>query len=457
LDTPQAWPPSALSPNAVPAARGETPSEFVWTAEEASSSWWVKAAALTQVQLLGALVIGVLLPGLFHWSSPGAGITFAGLPLNDSGITNALIGGGVATLLGFIALRQLKMHPGVNSAGYVLYAFGMTYGALAVLLLFLRADYSRYELTMSFLLILAWFLGLHRVIGRNTQLRLAVLPSPDMRRLPPTPKVRWIRLAEPNIDPSAIGGVVADLRADHAPEWERFMARCALAGVPIYDVKQISEQITGRVEMAHLAENTFMSSLHGLVYAKLKRPIDLVVVLFVAPAFLLAIAAAAIAIRLDDGGQVLFRQVRVGHRGRPFVIYKLRTMRAEPGSGQDFTTAADPRITRLGSFLRKYRIDELPQIWNILKGEMSWIGPRPETTGLSEWYEREVPFYCYRHMMRPGITGWAQVNQGNVAKIAAVTEKLHYDFYYIKHLSPWLDLLIGAKTAQTILSGFGST
>jgi lipopolysaccharide/colanic/teichoic acid biosynthesis glycosyltransferase len=106
--------------------------------------------------------------------------------------------------------------------------------------------------------------------------------------------------------------------------------------------------------------------------------------------------------------------------------------------------------------LRKYRIDEFPQIWNILIGEMSWIGPRPETIVLSRWYEREVPFYCYRHMVAPGITGWAQVNQGNVAEIDAATAKLHYDFYYIKHLSPWLDLLIAGKTVATILTGFGA-
>jgi len=106
--------------------------------------------------------------------------------------------------------------------------------------------------------------------------------------------------------------------------------------------------------------------------------------------------------------------------------------------------------------LRRSRIDELPQLWNVLKGEMSLIGPRPEALALSEWYERELPFYTYRHIVRPGITGWAQVNQGHVAELGDVHIKLHYDFYYIKHFSAWLDILIMLRTVSTMLTGFGS-
>ena len=125
-------------------------------------------------------------------------------------------------------------------------------------------------------------------------------------------------------------------------------------------------------------------------------------------------------------------------------------------AGTHYTESEDPRITRVGAFLRKYRIDELPQILNILKGEMSWIGPRPEALPLAEWYERELAFYSYRHIVRPGITGWAQVQQGNVAKPDLVKYKLHFDFYYIKNFSPWLDIVIGVMTLRTILTGFGA-
>ena len=137
-------------------------------------------------------------------------------------------------------------------------------------------------------------------------------------------------------------------------------------------------------------------------------------------------------------------------------MLKFRTMRPQAEEGSHFTTENDSRVTRVGRFLRRYRLDELPQIVNILKGEMSWIGPRPEALPLATWYESEIPFYAYRHIVRPGITGWAQVNQGNVAEIEAATSKLHYDFFYIKHFSFWLDILIAAKTVRTVLTGFGA-
>ena len=120
------------------------------------------------------------------------------------------------------------------------------------------------------------------------------------------------------------------------------------------------------------------------------------------------------------------------------------------------TQAGDPRITRVGRLLRHTRLDEVAQIVNILRGEMSWIGPRPEAEPLSAWYEKELPFYRYRHIVRPGISGWAQVNQGHVHQVDAVLEKLHYDFYYIKRFSPWLDAIILLRTVRTVLTGFGA-
>jgi lipopolysaccharide/colanic/teichoic acid biosynthesis glycosyltransferase len=125
-------------------------------------------------------------------------------------------------------------------------------------------------------------------------------------------------------------------------------------------------------------------------------------------------------------------------------------------NGNDYTLPDDKRITRVGRLLREYRLDELPQIINILRGDMSWIGPRPEAVALAEWYEREVPFYVYRHIVRPGLSGWAQVHQGNVAAVDAARVKLEYDFFYIKHYSFWLDVVIVLKTLRTIMTRFGS-
>ena len=153
----------------------------------------------------------------------------------------------------------------------------------------------------------------------------------------------------------------------------------------------------------------------------------------------------------------------MGFRGRPFTVTKFRTMRVEALSdckeerrARAVTNENDPRITRLGAFLRRTRIDELPQMFNILLGHMSWIGPRPEALDLSNWYQKEIPFYDYRHIVRPGITGWAQVNQGHVTELHEIDDKLQFDFYYIKNFSYWLDFLILMRTAQVVFTGRGA-
>jgi lipopolysaccharide/colanic/teichoic acid biosynthesis glycosyltransferase len=170
-------------------------------------------------------------------------------------------------------------------------------------------------------------------------------------------------------------------------------------------------------------------------------------------------AAVAVAIRLDSKGPALFRQKRVGHSGRLITVYKFRTMRCADVADERaaaMTRNDDDRVTPVGKVLRNLRIDELPQIFNILKWEMSWIGPRPEAQVLSIWYTSEIPFYRYRHVVKPGISGWAQVNQGHVAEVNEVHRKLQYDFYYIKYFSPWLDVLIFFRTIKTMLTGWGA-
>jgi lipopolysaccharide/colanic/teichoic acid biosynthesis glycosyltransferase len=170
-------------------------------------------------------------------------------------------------------------------------------------------------------------------------------------------------------------------------------------------------------------------------------------------------ALIALAIRLDSKGPALFRQKRVGHAGSRITVYKFRTLHVvdvEDERCAAMTRDDDDRITRIGKVLRTLRIDELPQIFNSLMWQMSWIGPRPEAEVLSVWYTSEIPFYRYRHVVKPGISGWAQVNQGHVAQVDEVHRKLQYDFYYIKYFSPWLDILILFRTIKTMLTGWGA-
>ncbi len=292
-------------------------------------------------------------------------------------------------------------------------------------------------------------------------MRIGVVPYGELQGVKEIQDVTWVDLAEEGASDASFDAIVADLRADIPDNWERFLADRALSGTLVMHVKQMQESLTGRVAIEHLSENNFGSLIPGIVYGKFKRVGDFVITLAVLPPLLPLLLLIALFIRLDSRGPVLFRQTRMGYGGRTFTMYKFRTMRSGDPSSLDARSAAmtlddDERITKIGRVLRRYRIDELPQMINILRGEMSWIGPRPEAVPLSLWYEAELPFYRYRHIVRPGITGWAQVKQGHVANVDEVLWKLHYDFYYIKNFSFWLDLLIVAGTVRTVLGGHGA-
>ena len=405
-------------------------------------------------QLLGGLIFAAGVPLL---------VRMAYLPdvLSNSNHQVTVAAAIIAHLAGYTLYRRLGTFPGVAAASAILPTFAMTYGIVFLVIFFFRFDYSRFQAGASFLLSISWYFGLSFFAKRLEPARLALVPGGDVAQVTSIKGVTWRTLSSPIASPGRIQGVVADLRADLSDAWERFIADCALSGTPVYHVKQIVESLTGRIAIDHLSENTLGSLNPNQAYLTLKYAVDFVValgVLALAMPFLLLIA---VLIRLDSPGPVLFCQQRVGYHGRVFTIFKFRTMRIAPASGSDDRTHAitadgDHRITRLGRFLRRTRIDELPQLVNILRGEMSWVGPRPEALPLSRWYEGQLPFYRYRHIVRPGITGWAQVNQGHVSDVEDVRTKLHYDFYYIKNFSPWIDVIIYIKTVGTILGGFGA-
>ena len=188
-----------------------------------------------------------------------------------------------------------------------------------------------------------------------------------------------------------------------------------------------------------------------------KHLFECLAIIVFSPIILFLSLFAFILIKCNSKGSVLFVQERVGKGGKPFKMYKFRTMITESeAQGAKFTSTNDSRIIPMGRFLRKFRIDELPQLLNVLKGDMGIIGPRPEQVTFVREFEKEIPFYAYRHLTPPGITGWAQVVQGYAAGVAETEEKLSYDLYYIKYMSVWLDILIVVKTLKTILTGFGS-
>jgi lipopolysaccharide/colanic/teichoic acid biosynthesis glycosyltransferase len=405
------------------------------------------------------LGIGLLLAVLLPWA---VRVRFEIEQLDYISLQNSLLGTLVGLVLGYYGFRRLSRYPGVRASFHIFPSFAVSYGLVLAVFFFARLDYSRLQFAISFAVSIFWYYVVYFKLQRQQRLTIGVVPHGQVRNLYAIPGVDWIELTKDDPSADQYPVIAADLRADIPDEWERFLADRALNGTLVMHVKQIEESLTGRVAIEHLSENTLGSLIPGIVFAKAKRAFDLVTALVALPLLTPFMLIVALLIRLDSPGPVLFRQQRMGYRGRAFLMFKFRTMReSAPGIGADARQAAitrddDERVTRIGRFLRQYRIDELPQLINVIRGDMSWIGPRPEAVPLSLWYEAELPFYRYRHIVRPGITGWAQVKQGHVADVDEVLWKLHYDFYYIKNFSFWLDVLIVARTIRTILSGFGA-
>ena len=374
-------------------------------------------------------------------------------------IDNSLFGTLWAFLLGYLMFRKVTGYPGVRATAYILPVFVAAYALSALGFMFLRLEYSRLQFLISFGACVLAFYWIFIMVRRLNSMRLSVLPVGEFSRVMDLRFVKWRVLTSP-IDMNVEGGIVVDMKADISPEWERFIADRALDGTPVYDAKQVFESLSGRVQVERLSENTFAALTPNSIYASGKRHFDSLLAACALVCVMPALLLVGLLVRVDSPGPALFRQKRVGYRGRVFTVYKLRTMRvAEPGSetvDSQMTQDRDPRITRLGHFLRKSRIDELPQIINILRGEMSWIGPRPEAVHLSELYAKNIPFYRYRHLVRPGITGWAQVNQGHVTTLGDADLKLQYDFFYVKNFSLWLDILVLLRTVKVVTSGNGA-
>jgi lipopolysaccharide/colanic/teichoic acid biosynthesis glycosyltransferase len=402
---------------------------------------------------LGALAVVTLVPLGVRWDMLGA-------PDTSPATTGSLIANAIAVVIAVWTRFSLQTYPGTRSSAIILPSISAAHGIVLVIMLMARLPYDRVSTLLGYLVHLSWAYALYFIVQRRLRQRIAVVPVGQTADLMAIDRVDWQPMHRADLaEIAGCDAIVADF-SDLSDEWEAFLADAALEGRVVYQPKQLAESLTGKVRIEHLSENSFGYLVPMRAYAYLKSAADWLFAVLLLPLVAPVLIIAAIAVRLDSKGPALFRQMRVGRRGVPIRIFKFRTMLV-PGSADlsreaAMTCADDDRITRVGAFLRKTRIDELPQIFNILKLEMSWIGPRPEAEVLSSWYVGEIPFYRYRHVVKPGISGWAQVNQGHVANVDEVHEKLQYDFFYIKYFSPWLDLVILFKTVRTMLSGFGA-
>ena len=363
----------------------------------------------------------------------------------------------IAYALAAVSINKLLYFPGKQSWLHILPAVGLSYGSVFFISGILFITFSNSFVLINSLLATLFFVG--DFIRRNRHLpNMAYIPHGRAGSAAQIPHANWICLNTPELPQTPVQAVVADLHCpDLSADWQRFLAACTLDGIPVYNIRQIEESLTGRVKIRHLYENDLGSLLPPAGYMLVKRLLDILCVLAVLPFALPLMLLTAIAIRLESAGNVLFVQNRVGQGGREFKIYKFRSMRTDSEqNGAQLAQIGDSRITRVGSFIRKTRLDELPQFFNILKGDMSLIGPRPEQKVFVEQFEKSIPFYQYRHIVKPGLSGWAQVTQGYAGNTDETQVKIEHDFYYIKHFSFSLDVLIMFKTVKIILTGFGA-
>ncbi len=236
---------------------------------------------------------------------------------------------------------------------------------------------------------------------------------------------------------------------------------CKLRGVTVEEGETFNERMTGQIPLDHLKPSwmVFSDGFKSLRSRKIiKRTFDLTLsaasLVLLSPVMLLT----ALLIKIESPGPVIFSQIRVGEHGREFMIYKFRSMRkdAEAASGPVWAKERDSRVTRVGRIIRKTKIDELPQIINVLKGDMSFVGPRPERPFFIKRLKGAIPYYEMRTVVKPGITGWAQIRYPYGSTVHDAVEKLQYDIYYIKNMSPLLDLMIFFLTVKAILTGKGA-
>lgn len=335
---------------------------------------------------------------------------------------------------------------------------GAVYGATMTYLLLTRSYYSRSFLLTSLIALLLWQMIDTLLIGSsNYSLKLAGIPSSAVESLKGVRGVEVISLQRPKLD-AAVDGLVVDMHQPLSPEWARFVAEWAATGRPVFHAAAIYETATSRVPLAYLSDGWVGELFNGSApYLAVKRVLDVLVVILTLPITVPICLAIAVAVWAESGRPVFFWQERVGQHGRPFKLVKFRSMRVDAEEdGAQFAVQDDQRVTRIGRVIRRLRLDELPQLWNVLRGEMSLVGPRPEQVPFVREFTRQIPFYSWRHRVKPGITGWAQVQQGYASGLEDTMAKLEYDLYYVKHLSLWLDLVIAFKTLGIMVTGKGA-
>lgn len=393
--------------------------------------------------------IAVALPFLIH-------IGFRDLNYINSGQSNALLLSSIAFIFSHTWCNSLtSSYPGGRSAFLIAPQIFLVYlcGILATFLFQINA--SRLIIITSGIITLVW-LYIEFIFTYKYRIpKLAIVVQPNTQELLALNTIDARPISIPVLNEKRYDAIVADF-STITPEWQRFLTQCALNRMPVYNANQIFESITGRVRIRNMSENNIGALLPSVFYERVKMCLDWFLVILTLPISVPIVLITAILVRLESPGPVFYTQPRIGQGNKPFTIYKIRSMRFDRAAPEKFAGEDDPRITRVGKVIRKLRIDELPQFLNIIKGDMSLIGPRPEQPSFVAEFDKQIPFYSYRHVVKPGITGWAQVRHGYAANSDETKVKIEHDFYYIKNCSISFDFYIILLTIRTMLTGFGA-
>ena len=400
------------------------------------------------------LAIGILLacalamPGYYEWVAFHApdGILFT-----PKILAHVLLNCAANAIVGIAALRLNGRFD--QRLSQVFARTLLVHGALAFVTLVTRIYYS---IPMTLFGVLASvFIGVvaMRLRQPSSLPRVGIIgpPAPDLAAY----GLRGELITEPDAPLQGYDLLLLTFKGQTPVEWTETVSRALFAGKRVRHVTDLIEETQGLVAIDHFdLDHLRRGGLTG--YGSGKRVFDYVVVILSLPVTAPLTVLAALAVILFDGTPAFFIQPRTGFGGKVFKLVKLRTMHPQAMAPAGFTTAKqDTRVTGIGRWLRRFHIDELPQIWNVLIGDMSLVGPRPEQHVLAETYAAEVPTYVYRQLLRPGITGWAQVRTGYAGDLQETRVKLGFDLFYLKNISFALDLQILLRTVWTILSGKG--
>lgn len=338
----------------------------------------------------------------------------------------------------------------------------------AVVLVLFRDIYFSRRLLIGVGLLWLLFASIHRMLRRRKpwQERLGLITSEKLlvEHLEAADHTDVVWVLDPRSEgdielPERDVTIAVDLRGVLSERVAQFVSSCDVAGYTIKPFTSVYEEHVGRVPLVHLAEGWEISAplLEVARWLPGKRIFDVVVTTLTAPIWLTIGLFVGIFVKVTSPGSAIFKQRRIGHGGQPFTMLKFRTMAedAEEG-GARFAEENDARIIQGGGFIRKAHLDEIPQLINVLIGDMSLVGPRAEQIPFVRAFRKQIPFYEHRHLIRPGITGWAQVSYGYADDSADTMEKLTYDLYYIKHMSPVFDLKVLTRSFLIVLTGRGA-